>query len=134
MAVELVIFKVVVFVFFVINIFLVQILIIIVLSLFSLFSSGLFGIIDFFFGGFFSRSASFNNGFGFSKSGVDIIVDQEVVKDGTGFDLPEIETDGSPGVVGVQFSVFFVFWVGNHWVNPWSFVVWVGDFFWLSIH
>merc|ERR1711970_1473010 len=118
MSIKLVIFKVI------INIFIITIF-----SFgFSGFSGSLFSIINLFFGGFFATSGSFNNSFSFGNSSINIVIDQKVIEDGTGFNLPQVQTNSSPRVIAVQVSIFFVFWVGNHWVYPWSFVVWVRDF------
>jgi len=58
---------------------------------------------------------------------VEIIGDEDVVKDGSRLDLPEIETDSADGGVPVNLSVGLVLGVVDLWVDPRSLVCWVVD-------
>merc|ERR1719312_2217567 len=69
---------------------------------------------------------------------VDIVGDQEVVKDGARLDLPQIETDGAEILVDTQIGLLSCVIVGVvdlSWF-PLSLVVWVVDHGWLpfAIH
>merc|ERR1719334_2760216 len=60
-----------------------------------------------------------------------VISDDDVIKDGSRFHLPQVEAKSTNVTVLVESVIGFVFWVVNLGVDPFSFVSWVVDLLWL---
>jgi len=68
-----------------------------------------------------------NRFFGPFRSEVEVVGDEESIEDGPGLDLPNLDRDELEAVVGVDLIVFGVFRVRNLRVDPFAFVIGVGD-------
>merc|ERR1712038_1245806 len=111
------VFIIVVNIFFVITVF----------GIIAFFS--FFGCVELFFHFFLTFGTGFDDGFGSFDSTIKVIRNQKVIKNGTRFDLPQIQTDSTKVRKFINSFIFFVIWVVNFWVYPWSFIVRVSNLF-----
>lgn len=59
-----------------------------------------------------------------------VISDQNVIENGTRFNLPQVKTDSTDLVTLVQLGIGRVFGINDLRMDPWSFVVGIVDLFW----
>lgn len=59
-----------------------------------------------------------------------VIGNENIIKDGTRFNLPQIETNGADLISFVQLGIRRVLRVIDLWMDPWSLIIWIVNLFW----
>jgi len=125
----MVMFFIIIFIFF-LRFF--QFVFFVIIFWFGVFSRFLFRILLFFhFLLIFHRRI--HDLFGHSLSFSFTVGDENIVEYGTGFDLPQIETDRTYLLLKVKFIIGNIIGIINFGMNPWAFVIGIIDLFGFSI-
>eukprot|EP00126_Sphaerothecum_destruens_P013053 Sdes_comp22334_c0_seq1m20815 len=64
---------------------------------------------------------------------IQIVTNENIIKNGSRFDLPDVNSDKSKIIISMKVLIGDIFGVGDFGMDPFSLIIWIRNHFWLPL-